>query len=326
MKRNLLCILMVLFILAACQPIPKGLNQAATVTQESKATVIPTTTFFPEPIPTKENLLSEVEFFTQEQVKEMFEKDQSMPELTRLTIDELFSENIQNQEDEWIKDHPFSENTVPMSAQIKTENFDKTKFSFITLNRTDPSIDYVNNINARPIKEINYYVLWDEDFFNQSKYFESFLEFAKEMTNNDPKSMEQISKTLEIQKKEKYPFIGITRWAIYNIDGTTSKIYSITPYDLLNYIVYDIMHQNYQDGKMVTWEEDIKPNFVFETETHDSKLFFDKYALPEALWKLYPNLSPATDIQKWVESGVFPSSLENKIFSSTYQYYNPWWN
>ncbi|MDP2964678.1 MAG: hypothetical protein Q8N39_01420 [Pelolinea sp.] len=34
MKRNLYCILMVLFILAACVPIPQGLDQAATATQE----------------------------------------------------------------------------------------------------------------------------------------------------------------------------------------------------------------------------------------------------------------------------------------------------
>jgi uncharacterized protein YrzB (UPF0473 family) len=34
MKRNLSCILMVLFILAACAPIPEGLDQSATTTQE----------------------------------------------------------------------------------------------------------------------------------------------------------------------------------------------------------------------------------------------------------------------------------------------------
>jgi ABC-type uncharacterized transport system auxiliary subunit len=45
MKRNLFCILMVLFILAACVPIPAWLDQASTATQEAAVTTEPTSTY-----------------------------------------------------------------------------------------------------------------------------------------------------------------------------------------------------------------------------------------------------------------------------------------
>jgi len=48
MKRNCYCILMVLFILAACVP-PQEVDHAATATQETTATTEPTSTWTPEP-------------------------------------------------------------------------------------------------------------------------------------------------------------------------------------------------------------------------------------------------------------------------------------
>jgi hypothetical protein len=50
-------ILMVLFILAACVPIPQGLGQAATATQEETATIEPTSTWTPESTPTPDTYL-----------------------------------------------------------------------------------------------------------------------------------------------------------------------------------------------------------------------------------------------------------------------------
>jgi hypothetical protein len=61
MKRNLLCILIVLFILAACVPSPKGLDQAATATQISNENASPWLTF-PAPVPTEEG--EKVEIFS----------------------------------------------------------------------------------------------------------------------------------------------------------------------------------------------------------------------------------------------------------------------
>ena len=48
---------MVLFILAACVPIPQGLGQAATATQEETATIEPTSTWTPESTPTPDTYL-----------------------------------------------------------------------------------------------------------------------------------------------------------------------------------------------------------------------------------------------------------------------------
>jgi len=117
MKRNLYYILMMLFILAACVPIPEGLDQAATATQEATATTEPTSTWTPEPTPTLDTYLG-IPIETDPSVE-----SENLPVIT---LADFETGKVLEAEKKYLETHnPFNGNEIwPNSFSIDRINYD----------------------------------------------------------------------------------------------------------------------------------------------------------------------------------------------------------
>ena len=198
MKRNSYCILMVLFILAACTQ-PEAEPQAATATQEATATFAPTSTITPEPTPTPEikEIKMNPKFPETTGTGESFGDAISVtPEneylYTTITLDDLLSGRLLEREKEYIeKNPPFTDSVIPVKKLSYHErNYqedhpdrmmgeaDNVKNLYIN---KDSELRYYNNPETRPLKIISYYPLeineflekeigWDEKYLTFTSY------------------------------------------------------------------------------------------------------------------------------------------------------------
>jgi len=299
MKKGIYFTLLVLFFLAACQPNPGGQGQAATATQEAPATIKPTVTQIPEPTPspTPEGIkiknsvsLSEFPKFT---------------EVPRITMEDFLSGKLLEAERKWLEENPFPENAVPFSGVRSrnarmTQNIDmgpndpnrKVMFEMKTKEISfDPNVkaDYSDN-SIKPQKMIGHYLLWDEGLFRE-------LGFTEQVWNEN--------KMFGVSKEYKNASIGIISWAILNPDGSTTIGHTLKSIDASDILDGSLVNKVYLFPLLdiVDYQEFI-PHLMIQDQREIMKI-----------WELHPELKPTEELTKeWVETGIMPKELENKLF------------
>jgi len=290
MKRNLYRIFIVLFILAACVPIPQRLDQAATATQEATVTTEPTSTWTPEPTPspTPEG----IKLINTISLKE-FPK---FKEYSRITLEDFTSGKLLELERKWLEENPFPEDAVPltnlkfkevptgMSATAGSERYfdiDTYNVQFFLGN-----VDY-SDPSTRPMKVISYYVLWDEKFFDS-------IGITDEVIIDN--------RSYGVEEENKYASLGIMTWAWLNPDGSTVICHS-----LINFGNGQII-ENDGNGIIMplvdvyNYKENIPENSIVEF-----KSIFQIYLQ-------YPELKPLDLSKEWVRTKIMPEEMQNKLF------------
>ena len=299
MKRSLYYILMVLFILSACVPIPQSLGQAATASQSA---LLPSPSDepsrVPEPTPTPTEKTADSIIINNEFKRDMYCE---YKHYSRVSLTDIINGKTLPYEKAWLDQHPFSKSTVPISKlKINSYHFEREVVDYSDANlkyiyfEGNPNSD--SNPNNRPFKIISFYVFYDKDILSEMLEIKNhpFLQHCV----NDYKSS----------------YFGIMAWAWLNPNGTTAIGHS-----LFEFVTFE-------NDVVIPYSSSSKDNYnriifpiIYSSNVHLNDpyklLITPEYVLP-MIYKRYPQISPFESAKKWVNTKNIPLETETKLFGT----------
>ena len=301
MKRNCYCILMVFFILAACVSKPKGLDLAATATQEATVTTQPTPTWTPEPTPTPEAAYKINADFPKMGFEELARNyDRIAKEFSNVTLEDITSGKLLEYELAYIAENPvFTEEAENSQMYVNTRNATIGTGVPGSVDQTYQICDvfinsdwtYRENPNKRPIKYISYYQFRDEQLFAKLG--------MDPIKNNIRKKSGQIAPN--------WP-IWMATWAYHNPSGKTTLGHSLVNV-FSHAATLDNLKKQGNDFKPI-------PTYKFQNVKVDEEtLKRSNQFVMYQVWLKYPELQ-ADDalIKSWVKTKEMPEELQQKLF------------
>jgi len=327
MKRNLSCILIVLFILAACVP-PQEVDHAATATQEATATTQPTSTWTPEPTPTPINE-KELRIVGINEMRELIAKDGFLPSpsMPEITMDDFQSGKLLEFVRNWAEKNPFPPQAVPVDVEkhvtkdVSVRVYPDKRIEFTEVYeiayKTDPNVDYKNNESLRPVKIVGFFKLWDEKLYNESGFFDQIFE----MSPSEEKILVK-----ELFEKHAYFFYVIFPVAYLNPNREVSFIFYLTSFSYFPATFRLVIEGKYNtvDGEPLQREDTkLYPIYKIKNESY-YKNMNTEFAMIKYIWEKYPETNPEPYIEKWVKTGIMPKELENCLLTFYDWENNPW--
>jgi len=320
MKRNSYSIMMVLFILAACVPIPGGLDQVTTATQEATTTLEPTSTKIPEPTPTEENVLRVVSI---EEARDIIKTAPYPTGFPRITIEDITSGKLQEMEKKWLQEHPISSEAVPVDlVKVTNKNnvftaseYEGKMATFYEIDyKTDPNLDYQKNKNLIPFEAIGIYNLWDEKLYNESGFFD-------DLRSAYPTKIDQINQIIS----DNGTFFSVISFGIMSKDGPAIGYIMSPSYSASGYFNRIFNKISMVNGEIITWDYETKIRLAYDLKYQESfENMLTDNALAMYIWKNYPETSPKSLVDDIVETDSFPKDTGTKLFTFYDNINDPW--
>ena len=289
MKRNSYCILMVLFILAACAR-PEAGPQAATATQEATVTSVPTHAIEPTLLLTK---TLENEFIINPTIPNVaLNENNNADEYSNILIEDFIKGDLLELETQYLESNNLFTEEVVTRNQLSTEShkYEELMFgsSVLVHNINFPLISEYKNPNARPIKIFSFYKFYDPNLLRKLGQDEETIAWG-----------------------EKQSGLWIVAWAYKNPDETIS-----IGHTLINIAIYKEIERRAQEniGGNLKFLPSYKISEIqLSEDEHRNSL--NPWFLTDKLHKLYPELNPEPEIAQWIESGQMNPTLQKKLFT-----------